>query len=268
MGDLRTLMVEQLILDTERTDLYDLYTYLMYQADRELLFFVIELATPSEDLPGGQDPFTEVQMSNLLRAFITIVNTEATDRTSSRSGSTNTHNTGFWDDVPMPFEEPDSILNMYLNFFESFCSTINNASDDDVALFRTTLLRCADILDLTPSDRVILRRRGDAGGLCDWMRRKQRERVHDIEPGTNDVLTITHCEEIPLLFLIVIEQSCFEIISLWTYLQNDRSPANQNPVNPATQRPFTNEQLEAIRQRYMATFLILETFRDIIRNNT
>ena len=173
----------------------------------------------------------------------------------------------FWDEVEVPFHEPDAILNLYLNFFASFCSTMSTANDDDVELFRSTLLRCADVLELSLADQVLLRRRTDASSLCQWMERKQKERVQDIDPGTHDALTLTACEDIPLLFLIVIEKTCFDIISLWTYLQNDRSPEDMNPLNPATQRQFTNEQLQRIRHRYMATFTILNTFRDIIRNN-
>lgn len=263
MDYIRAVSLEQILSDTERVDLNPFYQYVIQDTNQDMVRLVLEVIT------NGPSSFTAEQINNLERlddlSYVMLTDDDAQPSFTSFVAPGGNQD-GFWDVVSTTFYESDAILDLYLNFFASFCSTMNNASDDDVELFRSTLLQCADVLELSLADKVLLRRRKDASSLCQWMERKQKERVHSIEPGTHDALTLTSCEDIPLLFLIVIENTCFDIVSLWTYLRNNRSPEDVNPLNPATQRQFTNEQLQRIRHRYMATFTLLNTFRDIIRN--
>lgn len=149
-------------------------------------------------------------------------------------------------------------MKFYRDFFTSFCVGVTTASQEDIDQFRTAMLGSADILNLSAADRSILRRR-DAQGLCDWMRSKQKQTLRFLEDDDMDPLTGGDCSQIPLLFLIVIDKVCFDIISLWNYLLTDASQKN-----PVTGMRFTQEQFIQVRDRYEATRRVLQTVYNMV----
>ena len=149
-------------------------------------------------------------------------------------------------------------MKFYRDFFTSFCTGVTTASPEAINRFRTAMLEASDILELSTADRSILRRR-DAQGLCDWMRLKQKQTLQSLEDDDMDPLTGRNCSQIPLLFLIVIDKVCFDIISLWNHLSTD---ASKN--NPVTGMPFTQEQVAYVRDRYRATRRVLQTVYDMV----
>lgn len=165
----------------------------------------------------------------------------------------------FWNPVARPITRPDEIMELHLQFFESFCTVAATATTEQITKFRRTMLECSDILQLTAADRAILRRRHDPGLLCAWMTQKQKERLFNVAEGSHDVITQTDCSDIPLLFLVVLGGHCFEIISLWTHLRND-----ERRLNPASQEPFTEDEIRMIDTRYDATYRVFQSLSEMV----
>lgn len=157
------------------------------------------------------------------------------------------------------FREADELLSFYLGFFETFCANADGATDDSIGQFRKAMLGAADLLQLSSADRLILRRH-NARELCRWMRSKQNETTGALA-NDRDSLSLTTCSEIPLLFLVVFDHSCFDILSLAQYLRERNGRDAQK--NPTTQVPFTDDQLRYIEDRYDATVRILRTVRNM-----
>lgn len=155
---------------------------------------------------------------------------------------------------------PNETMQLYLHFFETFCEAAALVDEIKLDRFRHTLLACSDVLGLSVSDTAVLRRRNDRQALCQWMTQKQSERLQGISSDTNDPITYSACSDIPLLFLVVLHNQCFEITSLWTYLQNDH-----RNINPSTRQKFTDVEVETVNRRYEATLQILNGLREMVQ---
>lgn len=175
----------------------------------------------------------------------------------------------------VPFDEytpavahtPLSTDSAYHGFFSAFCEH-SGRFENRVALrrFRQIIINSTNheiplITHLSASDLRTINT-GTQRQLCQWMQQKQNERSHvcrssgqyDVEPFTQEPVNT-----IPLLFLwIHRNNTCFDLISLSRYIE-----AN-NRLNPLNRQPFTDEEIQAIRERSRVIYELMRTVFEMI----